>query len=158
SPQALLLVVSNPVDALAYLALKCLGSISRQAASSAPVPILTPPSFGSSSTIPPPLTRRACSHRGGGDALDQFQPPPRCPTPSPTTLLTYALEDGGSNPCCNNSTTITIEGRQLSMAIMYTTARSQPVVSLTRRQFDLCSHLSHLRPPQPPKSPMSNPP
>ncbi|KAI5012862.1 hypothetical protein ZWY2020_025128 [Hordeum vulgare] len=60
-PQALLLVVSNPVDVLAYLALIFLGLSSRRAASSAPVPISTPLGFGSSSTSPPPLTRRACS-------------------------------------------------------------------------------------------------
>ncbi|KAM3227469.1 hypothetical protein ACQJBY_059322 [Aegilops geniculata] len=50
--EALLLVVSNPVDVLAGLAFKISELASRRAASSTPVLTSTPPGFGSSSTTP----------------------------------------------------------------------------------------------------------
>ena len=39
------------------------------------------------------------SHRGGGDALGQFQPPPRCPTSSTTTPLRRETIRAPPLPC-----------------------------------------------------------
>ncbi|VAI13888.1 unnamed protein product [Triticum turgidum subsp. durum] len=92
SSEALLLVVSNPVDVFPYLALQLSGLGSRRVASFAP------PSSGSSSTSPPPSTHRTCS------LFDGFQKKVAYATGLPDTLhicesiSKYATKFNGRNP------------------------------------------------------------